>query len=197
MAQSVSVFRRTAGGKFKQVGTFNPARESWAHFNRRIERRALAKRILAAGTALALLALLVVGLERGFAAQAAESDSFPVTAPRVCAAVAVYTLATADDWSQRAVIARAWLNRTKIRPASDCRPALNAALSNDFSPIRWQQALDAVDAVASGSYAIPFACARVNTVLPAAVTRARSPLVRPGARAQCIIRDLAFVELRL
>lgn len=197
MAQSIAVYRRTGTHKFRRVGTFNPSRENWEQFNKRIARRALLGRILAGAIAGGLLALLVVGLDRSAQAHAAErdADTFPVTAPRVCAAVAVYTQATADDWAQRAVIARAWLNRAKTHPVADCRPGLTRALSSNFSPIRWQQALDAVDAVTSGSYAIPLACARVNTVLPP-VARSGSPLLQTGARAQCIIRDLAFVEVR-
>lgn len=159
--------------------------------------RGTAGKLLAGAVAAGLLAALVVGLDRQAHAAERDADTFPVTAPRVCAAVAVYTQATADDWSQRAVIARAWFNRAKGRPAVDCRTALTRVIGNNFSPIRWQQALDAVDAVASGSYPVPLACARVNTVIPPpTVARLGSPLFRTGARAQCVIRDLAFVEVR-
>lgn len=62
------------------------------------------------------------------------------------------------------------------------------ALTNDFSERRWLLALDAVDAVASGSYSVPLACARATAVFP---------LSAADARAHCVIYDLAFVEISL
>lgn len=112
-----------------------------------------------------------------------------VTQPRICAAVAVYTLATADDWGQRAVIANTVLNQYAAG-GPDCRPALEAVLSNGFSPRRWQLALDAVDAVASGSYALPPGCIRANRV-------ASDPLGGTvGPALHCVMGGLAFYEVR-
>lgn len=116
---------------------------------------------------------------------------------RTCAAVAVYTTATADDWGQRAVIARANLNLFKTAGVPDCYPELVTILGDGLDDHRWQAALDAVDAVASESYALPLACERVDSVAPSTVPTGASPL--PGdlsARSQCVISGLVFWEQR-
>ena len=110
-----------------------------------------------------------------------------IVSPRICAALAVYDLAEHDDWGLRATIASTALNG--FRSASrvpDCAAGVAQALTSNFSEQRWLLALDAVDAVASGSYAVsPTACARATAVVP---------LSAAGARAHCVIYDLAFVE---
>lgn len=116
---------------------------------------------------------------------------------RTCAAAAVYTTATADDWAQRAVIARASLNLFRETGVPDCFPELATILGDDFDEYRWQAALDAVDAVASGSYALPLACERVDSVAPSTVNTGVSPLSGAlSARSQCVIGDLVFWEQR-
>lgn len=149
--------------------------------NARADRR-MAFAVLAGSIA---LSAAVVACSLPEAATAAAAD--PVTEPRVCAAAAVYRLATEDDWGQRAVIANAVLNQY-AGGGPDCRPALVAALANDFSEHRWQSALDAVEAVASGSYSLPPACIRANRVtpLPDAV----------GPALHCVMGGLAFTEVQ-
>lgn len=117
-----------------------------------------------------------------------------ITSPRICAALEVYTKATADDWGLRATIAQATLNGfNETGRVPDCAAGVSAALTHEFSPHRWQLALDAVDAVASGSYSVfPDACARANAVVPLSTDETASPV---AARAQCVIYDLAFVEV--
>src|SRR5690606_35340205 len=93
-------------------------------FRRRDDRRAIAFGLLSAA-GVALFVLLVIGLDdllaaRAAALEAAPLSDVPTTDSRVCAAVAVYTRATADDWAQRALIAHASLN---ARP-TDCRSPL-------------------------------------------------------------------------
>lgn len=116
-----------------------------------------------------------------------------ITSPRICAALEVYTLANENDWGLRTTIAQAVLNGfNDAGRVPDCAAGVSAALAKDFSPYRWQLALDAVDAVVAGTYSVsPDACARANTVVPLS-TEAASPVV---ARAQCVIYDLAFVEV--
>ncbi|HHA2418619.1 TPA: hypothetical protein ACOEBG_000861 [Stenotrophomonas maltophilia] len=116
-----------------------------------------------------------------------------ITSPRICAALEVYTLANENDWGLRTTIAQAVLNGfNDAGRVPDCAAGVSAALAKDFSPYRWQLALDAVDAVAGGTYSVsPDACARANTVVPLS-TEATSPVV---ARARCVIYDLAFVEV--
>lgn len=118
-----------------------------------------------------------------------EGDLEPVTEPRVCAAAAVYTLATADDWGQRAVIANTVLNEYAAG-GPDCRPAMEALLSNEFSARRWQLALDAVDAVASGSYALPPGCIRANRVVPTPLWAGAV-----GPALHCSMGGLSFVQV--
>lgn len=120
----------------------------------------------------------------------ADHMAEPITDARLCAATAVYTLATADDWGQRAVIANAVLNQYAAG-GPDCRPPLEAALTLEFSVRRWQQALDAVDAVASGSYALPPGCIRANRVVPS------PPLGGAvGPALHCSMGGLSFLEVR-
>ncbi|WP_053057036.1 hypothetical protein [Xanthomonas perforans] len=74
----------------------------------------------------------------------------------------------------------------------DCAQGVAAALTGgDFTPRRWQEALDAVDAVGSGDYALPDSCARANAVMPA--DAAAFPAT---AHAQCVMYGLAFVEVQ-
>ncbi|MBU2049660.1 MAG: hypothetical protein KKH61_11860 [Gammaproteobacteria bacterium] len=117
-----------------------------------------------------------------------------VTSPRICAALSVYELAQENDWGLRATVAQATLNGFTLEGrVPDCAAGVGVALTTDFEPARWQLALDAVDAVSSGSYAVsPDACARANTVVPLSA-EATSPV---AARAQCVIYGLAFVEVR-
>ncbi len=132
----------------------------------------------------------------------AETSSSPpnpptnlvVTSPRICAALSVYELAQENDWGLRATVAQATLNGFTVEGrVPDCAAGVGVALTTDFEPARWQLALDAVDAVSSGSYAVsPDACARANTVVPLSA-EATSPV---AARAQCVIYGLAFVEVR-
>lgn len=116
-----------------------------------------------------------------------------ITSPRICAALEVYTLANENDFGLRTTIAQAVLNGfNDAGRVPDCAAGVSAALAKDFSPYRWQLALDAVDAVVAGTYSVsPDACARANTVVPLS-TEATSPVV---ARARCVIYDLAFVEV--
>ncbi|CAQ45442.1 hypothetical transmembrane anchored protein [Stenotrophomonas maltophilia K279a] len=116
-----------------------------------------------------------------------------ITSPRICAALEVYTLASENDWGLRTTIAQAVLNGfNDAGRVPDCAAGVSAALAKDFSPYRWQLALDAVDAVVAGTYSVsPDACARANTVVPLS-TEATSSVV---ARARCVIYDLAFVEV--
>jgi len=117
-----------------------------------------------------------------------------VTSPRICAALSVYELAQENDWGLRATVAQATLNGFTLEGrVPDCAAGVGVALTTDFEPARWQLALDAVDAVSSGSYAVsPDACARANTVVPLSA-EATSPV---AARTQCVIYGLAFVEVR-
>jgi hypothetical protein len=108
-----------------------------------------------------------------------------VVSPRICAALAVYELAEHDDWGLRATIAGTALNGFRsVERVPNCAAGVAVALTNDFSERRWLLALDAVDAVASGSYSVPLACARATAVVP---------LSAADARAHCVIYDLAFV----
>lgn len=109
-----------------------------------------------------------------------------IVSPRICAALAVYELAEHDDWGLRATIAGTALNGFRsAERVPNCATGVAAALTNDFSERRWLLALDAVDAVASGSYSVPLACARATAVVP---------LSAADARAHCVIYDLAFVS---
>jgi len=114
-----------------------------------------------------------------------------ISSPRICAALAVYELSEHDDWGLRATIAFATLNGFRVaNSVPNCAAGVAVPLTADFSPRRWQDALDAVDAVASGSYPVPDACARATAVLPLSAVNADSP---SAARAHCVIYDLAFV----
>ncbi len=135
-------------------------------------------------------------------APAAAADDTPeglvITSPRICAALAVYELAAADDWGLRATVANTSLNA--FRDASrvpDCAAGVTEALSHHFEPARWQLALDAVDAVLSGSYQVsPAACVRANAVVPLSAADGKEPNTSPVlVRAQCVMHELAFVEV--
>lgn len=135
-------------------------------------------------------------------APAATAEDAPeglvITSPRICAALAVYELAAADDWGLRATVANTSLNA--FRDASrvpDCAAGVTKALSQQFEPARWQLALDAADAVLSGSYQVsPAACVRANAVVPLSTADGKEPSTSPVlARAQCVMHKLAFVEV--
>lgn len=117
-----------------------------------------------------------------------------VTSPRICAALAVYDLADHDDWGLRAAIALTALNGFRAADrVPNCAAGVGAALTQEFSPRRWQDALDAVDAVTSGSYSVsPDACTRATAVASlSSVVNAETP---SAARVHCVIYDLAFVS---
>ncbi len=117
-----------------------------------------------------------------------------VTSPRICAALAVYDLAQHDDWGLRATIAHTALNGFRVADrVPNCAAGVGTALTQDFEPRRWQAALDAVDAVTSGSYSVsPDACTRATAVAPlSSVVNAETP---SAARVHCVIYDLAFVS---
>lgn len=124
-----------------------------------------------------------------------------VTSARICAAAVVYERAAGDDWALRAVLARTALNSFDAAGAvPDCAADVAAALLHDFSPRRWQDALDAVDAVTSGAYAVPDACARANTIVELSPGSASAPDSPPAAspavvRTQCVISNFAFAEV--
>lgn len=125
-------------------------------------------------------------------------DGLVITSPRICAALAVYELAAADDWGLRATVANTSLNA--FRDASrvpDCAPGITKALTQNFQPERWQLALDAADAVLSGSYQVsPAACVRANAVVPLSAADGKEPSTSPVlARTQCVMYDLAFIEV--
>ncbi|MEN5285555.1 hypothetical protein ABE494_06350 [Stenotrophomonas lactitubi] len=133
-------------------------------------------------------------------ADAAEDvpEGLVITSPRICAALAVYELAAADDWGLRATVANTSLNA--FRDASrvpDCAAGATEALTHHFEPARWQLALDAVDAVLSGSYQVsPAACVRANAVVPLSTADGKEPSASPVlVRAQCVMHELAFVEV--
>jgi hypothetical protein len=110
---------------------------------------------------------------------------------RICAALAVYELADHDDWGLRGTIAATTLNGFLAADrVPNCAAGVAVALTADFSARRWQDALDAVDAVVSGSYPVPNACARATAVVPLSAVSVDSP---SAARAHCVIYDLAFV----
>lgn len=123
-----------------------------------------------------------------------------ITHPRICAAVQVYALAETNDWGLRTTVANAALNSFRAGGAvPDCSARLTALMAKDFSWPRWQQALDTVDAIISGDYSVsPDACARANTIIPLSIVPDSPPNAVPpaAARAQCVIYDLAFVEVR-
>lgn len=125
-------------------------------------------------------------------------EGLVITSPRICAALAVYELAAADDWGLRATVANTSLNA--FRDASrvpDCAPGITKALTQNFQPDRWQLALDAADAVLSGSYQVsPAACVRANAVVPLSTADGKEPSPSPVlVRAQCVMHDLAFIEV--
>lgn len=105
------------------------------------------------------------------------------TSARDCAIRAVYHYAD-DDFGQRALIAAAVLN-TALAPDAglDCgAPPLPSSIGGLPDPYRMQSAIDAVDAVASGSYDVPPACTGVSSV----------SLPSEAPRSQCVYGGLAF-----
>lgn len=149
------------------------------------------------------LGFLLLGalIARGLAAvsPAEQPPRIPVvTDARTCAALAAYLHSeTSEDWSYLATIARTVLNQYSLDGAGpDCGKGLASALSGEFTPRRWQLALDVVDTVRSGDYSIaPDACARADRIIPLdSRGLPTSPSDAAAAeRAQCVIRDLAFV----
>ncbi|WP_439444494.1 hypothetical protein ABWU93_11620 [Xanthomonas translucens pv. translucens] len=151
------------------------------------------------------VASLCAGAAAALAAGAATADArgedpmrvpagLSITSPRLCAAVVVYRLATADDWGLRTTLAQTALNAfAAAGGAPDCAAPVTAALGHQFDPRRWQAALDAVDAVRSGDYTpSPAACARANAVVAAD----DGGPAGAAARAQCVIGNLAFVQVQ-
>lgn len=140
----------------------------------------------------ALVLLLLGMLLLTQLAKTAEPHPDPVvTDSRTCAALAVYALATDDDWGQRAAIAQATLNSHQSSGVDpDCGKNLVAALTGPFDSILWRNSLDAVYAVSSGSYDVPLACQRVTTVAP--LDLSTPPPQGAVTRSQCVVNGLAF-----
>lgn len=167
-------------------------------FRRRCDRRLFAQGALLA-VAVSLLWSIPGKVDQAFGLDQDAPAEFTLAIhdTRTCATVAVYLTATADDWGQRAVIARTQLNKFAADGVPDCAPNLLRILDVGLDHLRWQAALDAVDAVSSGSYALPVACERVDSVAPLDEATGSSPI--PGdlsARSQCVINGLAFWESR-
>lgn len=119
--------------------------------------------------------------------QTTKRDGFtPLAAaaatPRDCAIRTVYHYAQ-DDYGQRALIAAAVLNASVPNVGTPCEaPLLPADVGDLPDPYRLQASIDAVDAVASGSYTLPVACDGVTAFSP--------PESAP--RSQCVYAGLAF-----
>ena len=125
-------------------------------------------------------------------------DGLVITSPRICAALAVYELAAADDWGLRSTVAKTSLNAFRTAEhVPDCAPGITKALTQSFQPERWQLALDAAAAVLSGSYQVsPPACVQANTVVPLSTADCKESSTYPVlGRAQCVMYDLAFIEV--
>jgi hypothetical protein len=149
---------------------------------------------LCAGAAVALAAGAATSDARGGEEAVHVPAGLSITSPRLCAAVVVYRLASADDWGLRTTLAQTALNAfDAVGGVPDCAAPVTAALSHRFDARRWQAALDAVDAVRSGDYTpSPAACARANAVVAADDGGPTSA----AARAQCVMAGLAFVEVQ-
>lgn len=157
-------------------------------------RRRADRRIALFATPLYLAAALAIVACAPHAAPAPVDEPLIVTDARICAAVAVYALAKSDAYDQRAAVANTVLNRFKqLGHVPDCGGPLSDIVGRGLDEYRWRSALDAVDAIQSGSYALPLACVRADTVVPPTVP-AGSPLYRAAARTQCVLSGLAFVE---
>lgn len=104
---------------------------------------------------------------------------------RECAIRAAYFTSTQDDWGQRALIASTVLNRASSPDVGiPCGlPPSPSSVGDPPNAYLWQSAVDAVDAVASGSYVVPLACTGAVEVV--------SSSAAPHAR--CVSGDLAFV----
>lgn len=149
---------------------------------------------LCAGAAVALAAGAATADVRAGEEPVHVPARLSITSPRLCAAVVVYRLASADDWGLRTTIAQTALNAfAAAGGVPDCAAPVTAALSHQFDARRWQAALDAVDAVRSGDYTpSPAACAHANAVVPADDTDPAGA----AARAQCVMHGLAFVAVQ-
>lgn len=150
---------------------------------------------LIAAPVYAAIALAIVACAPGEAATVTATVVDDMGAPaelvitdrRTCAAVAVYAVSDAEGFDQAAVAARAAFNRfDEIGTVPDCGVTLTRAVALGIDTVRWQRALDAVDAVSADTYDIPLACARAAHVMP----------VELAERGDCVINGLAFVESR-
>lgn len=125
-------------------------------------------------------------------------DGLVITSPRICAALAVYGLAGANDWTARAAVATTALNAFRdTTQAPDCAAGVTAALTRDFQPSRWQLALDSVDAVLAGTSQLsPAAWARAKAATPLMAEDGKEPSTMPVlARAHCVVNELAHLEV--
>ena len=109
----------------------------------------------------------------------------------------MYELAAGDDWALRATVANTTLNAFRDADrVPDCAAGVTAALTQNFEPARWQLSLDAADAVLSGSYEISRRHASGPMRLSPVDRRRQKPSTSPVlARAQCVMHELAFVEV--
>lgn len=135
-------------------------------------------------------AFLVFGVAAGaclpFGTPAAPSHDPTVTDARTCAALAVYSMAD-DDWALRASVGAVVLNTYKpATHAKVCLKGTAAALEHEFSPKRWQAALDVVDAVQTGDYLLPTDCFLATRILP--------PGSDEPTSTTCVIQGYAFVR---
>ncbi|HEY1034592.1 MAG TPA: hypothetical protein VGE09_06395 [Pseudoxanthomonas sp.] len=136
-----------------------------------------------------------VAWNQGYSAPApAPVVELVITDARTCAAAAAYA-APGDDTGLQAAFATVALNKAASPTPADCGPSLVLVMADDFDPVRWQRALDLVDSVRSGDYALgQDACARANEVIPPVASSSPSDA---QARAQCVISGYAFVERAL
>jgi hypothetical protein len=143
---------------------------------------------------LALAVLAAFCLAEDAAAPVAD-DGFQVVVPdaRTCAALAVYE-SKAQDWFLRAMIARASLNASNAgMPDPHCDQGLRRAIAGPLDTFDWQTALDAVDVVESGDYAIaPEACLNVTRAIPLDRPNLSSADVSEAAAAKCVVGNTAF-----
>ena len=158
--------------------------------NRVFDRSSLALGAASGAVLSLLICVAFAALQAPTAAAPATLAPPLATAPaRECAARAVFYTATEDDWGQRALIAYTVLNRAPSPDAGiPCGfPSPPPAGVGDFSDAYfWLSAVDAVDAIASGSYDVPPACTGATEILP----------FSDSPRSQCVIGSLAFEGAR-